>query len=87
MSLKLISVIVLIVTMKSIFSPTQKPKDPSVDLMMRLQMLIGQSQKLYFHFYISANCIILYTLKINVHIQTHSETEKVKITIITTMNY
>ena len=46
MNLKLISVIVPIVTMKSIFSLIQKPKDPSVDLMMLLQILIGQFRNL-----------------------------------------
>ena len=46
MNLKLISVIVPIATMKSIFSLTQKPKDPSVDLMMLLQILIGQFRDL-----------------------------------------
>ena len=78
MNLKLISVIVPIATMKSIFSLTQKPKDPSVDLMMLLQIPIGQFRNLL-HFR-NFRKIIFYELR-------YFETEKVKITIITTMNY
>ena len=74
MSLKSIFVIVLIVTTKSIFSLIQKLKDHSVGLMMRLRCLIGQ-----FHDALFLQFLLLTFVA-------HFETEKVKITIITTMN-
>ena len=76
MNLKSIFVIVLIATMKFIFSLIQKPKDHSVDSMTLLQILIGQFHSrytFYFGILIPEN-------------DAHTETEKVKITIITTMN-
>ena len=50
MNLKLISAIVPIVTMKSIFSLTQKPKDPSADLTMLLRIPIGQFRNRFIFF-------------------------------------
>ena len=81
MNLKLIFVIVHIVTMKSIFSLTQKPKDPSADLTMLLQIPIGQ----FFNLFISLFLVILFHSP--TQLLKYSETEKVRITIITTMNY
>ena len=50
MNLKLIFVIVHIVTMKSIFSLTLKPKDPSADLTMLLRIPIGQFRNRFIFF-------------------------------------